>query len=133
MAANSRVKIFLRVFWILIVSSVFLFLLMLGLAAIGVFGTMPSFEELENPKSELATEVYSADGVLLGKYFFENRSTSTFDEIPPMIRNCLVATEDIRFYNHSGIDYWGQVRAVLSTLIGNQQGGSTITQQLAKN
>lgn len=94
---------------------------------------MPSFEELENPHSALATEVYSSDGVLLGKYYYENRSTSSFDEIPVMIRECLIATEDIRFYSHSGIDYWGQVRALIYTLLGNKQGGSTITQQLAKN
>src|ERR1043165_5568466 len=133
MAANSRVKIFLRIFWILIASSVLLFVLMLGFASMGVFGPMPSFEELENPKSELATEVYSADGVLLGKYYFQNRSTSTFEEIPPMIRNCLIATEDIRFYSHSGIDNWGPIRAIIKTMFGDKQGGSTITQQLAKN
>ncbi|HYV94262.1 MAG TPA: transglycosylase domain-containing protein [Chitinophagales bacterium] len=133
MAAKSRVRTFLRIFWILVGGSVLLFILMLVLAAMGVFGSMPSFEELENPKSELATEVYTSDGVLLGKYYFQNRSTSSFDEIPPMIRNCLIATEDIRFYNHSGIDYWGQTRAVIKTIFGDKQGGSTITQQLAKN
>lgn len=94
---------------------------------------MPSFEEIENPRSSLATEVYSSDGVLLGKYYFQNRSTSSFEEIPEMIRNCLIATEDVRFYNHSGIDYWGTIRAVLSTLTGDREGASTITQQLAKN
>src|SRR6185295_2443645 len=78
-------------------------------------------------------EVYSSDGVLLGKYYFQNRSTSSFEEIPPMIRNALIATEDIRFYKHSGIDYWGQTRAIIKTIFGNKQGGSTITQQLAKN
>src|SRR6476646_2889567 len=116
MAANFPVKRFLKIFWICIISSVLLFVLLLCLAAIGVFGTMPSFEELENPNSELATEVYSSDGVLLGKYYFQNRSTSSFDEIPPMIRNCLIATEDIRFYQHSGIDYWGQTRAIIKTI-----------------
>jgi penicillin-binding protein 1A len=133
MALSPSVKSFLKIFWGFIAGSVLLFLFMLGLAAIGAFGTMPSFDELENPKSELATEIFSSDGVLLGKYYFQNRSTSSFEEIPPVIRNTLIATEDIRFYKHSGIDYWGQVRAVLSTMIGNQQGGSTITQQLAKN
>lgn len=133
MAAKSSVKTFLKIFWSLVGAGILFFLLMLTLAAWGVFGAMPSFEELENPKSELATEVYSSDGVLLGKYYFQNRSNSTFDEIPPMIRNCLIATEDIRFYDHSGIDYWGQLRAVVRTFFGTQQGGSTITQQLAKN
>src|SRR2546428_13709426 len=113
MAAKSSVKTFLKIFWSLVGAGILFFLLMLALASAGVFGPMPSFEELENPKSELATEVYSSDGVLLGKYYFQNRSTSTFEEISPMIRNCLIATEDIRFYSHSGIDYWGQTRAVL--------------------
>lgn len=133
MAANFPVKRFLKIFWICIISSVLFFVLLLCLASVGAFGTMPSFEELENPNSELATEVYSSDGVLLGKYYFQNRSTSSFEEIPPMIRNCLIATEDIRFYKHSGIDYWGQTRAIIKTVFGDKQGGSTITQQLAKN
>lgn len=122
-----------RWFWIVVFSSVAFFLLLLGLAALGLFGKMPSFEEIENPNSALATEVYSSDGVLLGKYFYENRSTSSFEEIPVMIRNCLIATEDIRFYKHSGIDYWGTFRAVIKTALGDKEGGSTITQQLAKN
>lgn len=113
--------------------SITFFFLMLLLAAVGAFGKMPSFEEIENPRSSLATEVYSSDGVLLGKYYFQNRSTSSFEEIPVMIRNCLTATEDVRFYSHSGIDYWGTLRAALSTLVGDKEGGSTITQQLAKN
>jgi penicillin-binding protein 1A len=106
---------------------------MLLLAAVGAFGKMPSFEEIENPRSSLATEVYSSDGILLGKYYYQNRSTSSFEEIPLMIRNCLIAAEDVRFYSHSGIDYWGTLRAILSTLTGDREGGSTITQQLAKN
>lgn len=132
-AKNNSVSKFLKYFWLLVIGGAGFFLLMLILAAAGVFGKMPSFEELENPHSALATEVYSSDGVLLGKYYYENRSTSSFEEIPEMIRQCLVATEDVRFYKHSGIDYWGQLRAVINTLIGNTQGGSTITQQLAKN
>lgn len=122
-----------RLLWWVVFGSVLLFLLMLGLAALGVFGKMPSFEELENPHSALATEVYSADGVLLGTYFIENRSPLTLDEIPLTLRQCLIATEDIRFYRHSGIDYRGQAAAVISTLLGDVRGGSTITQQLAKN
>src|SRR5262245_893201 len=133
MATNKSSRRFVRIFWYCVVGSVCLFILMLILAAVGAFGKMPSFEEIENPHSSIATEVYSSDGVLLGKYYYQNRSTSSFDEIPEVIRNCLIATEDIRFYKHSGIDYWGQVAAVLSTLVGDQRGGSTITQQLAKN
>src|SRR5580765_6547074 len=124
---------YIRIFWYSVMGSVVLFIAMLLLAAAGAFGKMPSFEEIENPHSSLATEVYSVDGVLLGKYYYENRSTSSCDEIPKMIRNSLIATEDIRFYHHSGIDYWGQFAAIISTLLGDQRGGSTITQQLAKN
>ncbi|MCS6990271.1 MAG: transglycosylase domain-containing protein [Chitinophagales bacterium] len=124
---------FIRTLWLIVFGSVAVFLLMLVLAALGAFGKMPSFEELENPHSALATEVYSADGVLLGTYFIENRSPSTLEEIPLMVRQCLIATEDIRFYRHSGIDYRGQFAALVSTLLGDVRGGSTITQQLAKN
>jgi penicillin-binding protein 1A len=133
MADKNQPSRITRIFWLLVFGSTSLFLFMLLLATLGVFGKMPSFDELENPNSALATEIYSADGVLLGKYYFENRSTSSFEEIPLEIRQCLIATEDIRFYKHSGIDYWGVVRAVGMTLIGDKEGGSTITQQLAKN
>src|SRR5882672_10184798 len=94
---RSPVSKFIRIIWFLVFGSISLFLLMLILASAGAFGKMPSFDELENPKSALATEVYSSDGVLLGKYYLQNRSTSTFEEIPAMIRHCLVATEDVRF------------------------------------
>lgn len=133
MAEGKSLSRYIRIFWYCVVGSIVLFGLMLLLATLGAFGKMPSFEEIENPNSSLATEVYSADGILLGKYYFENRSTSSFDEIPQVIRNCLIATEDVRFYDHSGIDYWGQFAAIISTILGDQRGGSTITQQLAKN
>jgi penicillin-binding protein 1A len=131
--ANKSFFRYIKIFWICVVASVALFVLMLVLASLGLFGKMPSFDEIENPHSSLATEVYSSDGILLGKYYFQNRSTSSFDEIPAMIRNGLIATEDVRFYDHSGIDYWGQFAAFVSTVLGKQRGGSTITQQLAKN
>lgn len=133
MPKSKKTTSFYAYFWYGVVGLAVLFLLMLGLASVGAFGKMPSFDELENPRSSLATEVYSSDGVLLGKYYFQNRSTSSFEEIPLMIRNCLIATEDVRFYSHSGIDYWGTLRAILSTMIGDREGASTITQQLAKN
>lgn len=133
MIKNKSFSRYVKYFWYCVLGSVCLFLMMLLLAALGAFGKMPSFEEIENPRSSLATEVYSSDGVLLGKYYFQNRSTSSFDEIPEMIRNCLIATEDIRFYDHSGIDYWGQFAAFIQTMIGDKRGASTITQQLAKN
>lgn len=94
-------------------------------------GYMPSFEELENPKSNLASEIYSADQQLLGKYFIENRSNSSFDELSPNLVKALIATEDARFYSHAGVDVKALIRAVAK--LGRDGGGSTITQQLSKN
>ncbi len=101
----------------------------------GALGELPSFKQLENPDNALASKVYSADGVLLGKYYSENRSNADFDELPPHLVNALIATEDIRFYNHSGIDFKGLARVFVRTILlqQNKGGGSTITQQLAKN
>ena len=112
---------------------VFLFFTLLSM---GWLGFMPTFEELENPKSNQATEVISADGEILGFIGVENRSNITYDELSPNLVNALIATEDVRFYNHSGIDPRSLVRVLFKTLIGRQSssgGGSTITQQLAKN
>ncbi|MBA3649375.1 MAG: transglycosylase domain-containing protein [Chitinophagales bacterium] len=133
MTGNKNFKQYVRYFWYIVSGGLGIFLLMFVLAMLGAFGQMPSFDELENPKNSLATEVYSADGILLGKYYFENRSPISYDEIPAMIRKCLIATEDVRFYQHSGIDFRGQFAAIFSTLLGDKRGGSTITQQLAKN
>ena len=101
----------------------------------GNLGEMPSFEELENPKSNLASEVYSEDGVLLGTYYIDNRSHGTYNELSPYLVDALVSTEDQRYYKHSGIDFPGLVRVLFKTIVsGNKSsgGGSTITQQLAK-
>lgn len=129
---NSYRK-YIRFFWFLTGGVLFSIILLITLTAFGLFGDMPTFEELENPKSSLATEVYSADGVLIGKYYFQNRSESSFEEIPTSLKNALIATEDIRFYDHSGIDYWGTVGGIVSTLLGDKRGASTISQQLALN
>ncbi|MCH8903341.1 MAG: transglycosylase domain-containing protein [Bacteroidetes bacterium] len=104
-------------------------------AANGSFGPLPTFEQLENPKSDLASEVYSADGVLLGKYYYIDRSFASYDELSEHLIHALIATEDIRFTNHSGIDFRGLMRVLWKTVIlrRDQGGGSTITQQLAKN
>ncbi len=101
----------------------------------GVFGKLPTFEELENPKSALATEVWSSDGVLLGKYYSQNRTNATYEELSPNLVNALLATEDVRFYEHSGVDARGLGRVFFKTLLLSQGtgGGSTISQQLAKN
>ena len=113
--------------------AVFLFFTLLSL---GWLGFMPSFEELENPRSLQASEVLADDGEVLGFIGLENRSNVTYDQISPNLVNALVATEDVRFYKHSGIDPRSLFRVLFKTVIGRQGssgGGSTITQQLAKN
>ena len=97
----------------------------------GLFGEIPSFEILENPRNELASEIYTADNILMGKYYRENRTPVTFDELSPYLVSALVATEDERFERHAGVDLWALARAV--TKLGRDGGGSTLTQQLAKN
>jgi penicillin-binding protein 1A len=99
-------------------------------ASWGLFGSMPSFEDLENPDSNLATEIISADGVILGKYFEKNRSQLKYSDLPQNLVQALIATEDERFYEHSGIDGRGTLRAIAS--LGTSGGASTLTQQLAK-
>lgn len=125
---------YLKVFWITLFSGfLFIFLLFISIA-VGLFGKMPSFEELENPKSNLATEIYTSDGKLLGKYFIENRSNIHFQELSPNIINALIATEDARFLKHSGIDLKAMFRVLFGVITGTSRGGgSTLTQQLAKN
>ena len=91
---------------------------------------MPDTEELENPKYEQATIIYASDNTEMGRYYSENRDLLTFEELNPFIVNALIATEDERFYNHSGIDARGTTRAVV--FLGGKGGASTITQQLAK-
>ncbi len=99
---------------------------------IGLWGKLPETTELENPETKLASEVYANNGDLLGKIFYqENRTNSKFEDIPSYLKEALIATEDERFFNHSGIDGKALVRAVLR--LGKDGGGSTITQQLAKN
>ncbi len=98
------------------------------------FGDMPSFEELENPSTNLASEIISADGKVLGTYYIENRSNVSYSELSPHLVNALLAIEDIRFYEHSGIDQRALLRVVFGIATGNDKGGgSTLTQQLAKN
>ena len=99
-------------------------------ASWGIFGSMPSFEDLENPDSNLATEIISADGVVIGKYFQKNRSQLKYSDLPKNLVQALIATEDARFYDHSGIDARGTLRAISS--LGTSGGASTLTQQLAK-
>lgn len=96
---------------------------------------IPDVEELQNPRSFLATEVYTNDGVMIGSYFRENRSNADFNELPPYLINALIAKEDVRFHNHSGVDLRALARVFKGVVTFNisQGGGSTLTQQLAKN
>lgn len=100
----------------------------------GLFGKMPSFEELENPKNSLATEVISADGKLLGTYYIENRSNINFKDLSSHLISALISTEDVRFEKHSGIDGRALFRVAYGVITNTTRGGgSTLTQQLAKN
>ena len=121
-------------FWILyLFSLLILFLFFVGIVH-NVFGPMPSFEELENPQTNLATEIFSSDGKLLGTYYVENRSNVEYKDLPLHLVQALLATEDIRFERHAGVDMKALFRVAFGVLTGNLKGGgSTLTQQLAKN
>lgn len=113
-----------------------IYLLAVNFNLFWLFGRMPSSEELENPKSQVASSILTADGKELGRFLYENRSEIEFNELSPNIINALIATEDIRFTRHSGIDARSMFRVVsgiLTAQMGRTGGGSTITQQLAKN
>lgn len=123
-------------FWIIITAPVALIFLLILLIGIGAFGKLPTFEELENPKSNLATEIYSEDGVMIGSFYIQNRSFVSYEELSPALVAALVSTEDMRFYSHSGIDFMSLARVFVKTIAlgkSGQGGGSTISQQLAKN
>lgn len=124
------------IFWTIILFPFVLILSLLSLIGLGAFGSLPTFEELENPKSNIATELISSDGENIGSFFIENRSFVEYGELSPNLVAALVATEDARFYNHSGIDFLGLARVGVKTVVlqdRGQGGGSTISQQLAKN
>ncbi|MBE6239453.1 MAG: penicillin-binding protein [Bacteroidales bacterium] len=120
-------------FWILFGSGVAA--VMLLILAVWVFADIPSFEDLENPDSKLATQVIAEDGEILTTFHIENRAYVSYEELSPNLVNAAVATEDSRFYRHSGIDFESLARVLVKTVLGgssSQGGGSTITQQLAK-
>ena len=127
---NTGYRKYIIGFWTLFGIGIFLILFLFLLAGWGVFGKMPKFEELENPETNLATEIFSSDGQTLGKYYSENRTPIKYEDLPTHLVEALVATEDERFYSHSGIDAKGTVRAAV--YMGSKGGASTITQQLAK-
>lgn len=122
---------FIKIFWKTFLFGIGFIVLLFLFASWGFFGSMPSFETLENPDSNIATEIISSDGVVIGKFYAQNRVPVKFEDLPKHLTNALVATEDERFYEHSGIDARGTFRAVVK--LGRDGGASTITQQLAKN
>ncbi len=99
----------------------------------GLFGYSPSVQDIKNPDYSVASEIYSSDGKIIGKFYRENRAPITFEELPKNIIDALISTEDSRFYKHQGIDFFSFFSSIWSTARGEKRGGSTITQQLAKN
>lgn len=133
--ATSGFKKTMIILWSACGALLLLIILFFVLISKGVFGFMPTFDDLENPRMYAASEVISADGVILGTYFKENRVEVEFNQISPNVINALVATEDVRFYDHSGIDFPSLGRVMLKTVMMSSRssgGGSTISQQLAK-
>ena len=119
------------ILWGLFILSIIGVLILFGGAALGFYGPMPDLQQLENPRTNLASQIISSDGEILGKYYFdENRTPIGFDEIPTNMVDALIATEDERFYDHSGIDWLGTLRAF--AFLGKRGGASTISQQLAR-
>ncbi len=121
---------YIKLFWGLFLTMVISVLMIFVSADQGWLGEMPSFDDLENPEKNLATEIISSDGKTIGTFFKENRTPVTFEELPESLVQALVATEDERFYEHSGIDARGTLRAVAA--MGKKGGASTISQQLSK-
>lgn len=132
MKEKTRKRI-VKWFWTVLAAVVVLPILLL--LAVWAFADIPSFEELENPESKLATQIIAEDGEILNTFHIENRSYVSYEELSPHLVNAAVATEDVRFYEHSGIDFISLGRVLFKTLLmgdSGQGGGSTITQQLAK-
>ena len=126
---------YVKIFWGIFGFGILMIIVLFSLVANGKLGFMPSFTELENIESSLASEVYSCDNVVLRKFFYkENRTYVPYEHISQNVITALVATEDERFYSHSGIDVKGLIRVLMGVVTGNESagGGSTISQQLAK-
>ena len=120
-----------KLFWIVFSIGVFSFISIFLIAGLGLLGKMPEFRQLENPKTNLATQVYSSDNKVIGKFYYnDNRTPLYYEEIPKNLIDALIATEDERFYSHSGIDLRSTLRAVV--YLGEKGGASTVSQQLAR-
>jgi penicillin-binding protein 1A len=129
--STSTIPKYIRRIWIVFLSGIALFVLLFLAASAGLLGEMPDYTRLENPQTNLATEIISSDSQTLGKFYFEdNRTLMSYDELPQNLIDALIATEDVRFRNHSGIDVRGTIRATM--FLGSRGGASTISQQLAK-
>ncbi len=124
-------RLVIRIIWLFITLTILIILYVFFSAANGSYGSMPDLQQLENPKTNLATQIISSDGEVLGKFYYQdNRTPIQFDELPKNIVDALVATEDERFYTHSGIDWKRTISAII--FLGKRGGASTITQQLAR-
>ena len=135
MEQKEKFRKYRKYVWWAAVSPLLLIILVMTLISLGVFGDIPDIEEIENPRSNLASEVISSDSKLLGTYFVENRSQVDYKSLSPHLVNALIATEDERFYDHSGIDAYALSRVLFKTVLlfqKNSGGGSTISQQTAK-
>jgi penicillin-binding protein 1A len=125
---NKPLRYFAIAFYFII-----LFFCALELNFLWLFGYSPSIKDIKTPSINIVSELYTADGKLIGKYYKENRTPVEYDSISPAVIDALVATEDVRFYQHSGIDVRSLISSIISTASGDRRGASTITQQLAKN
>ena len=129
--STTTIPKYIRRIWLVFLSGIALFVLLFLAASAGLLGEMPDYTRLENPQTNLATEIISSDSQTLGKFYFEdNRTLMSYDELPQNLIDALIATEDVRFRNHSGIDVRGTIRATM--FLGSRGGASTISQQLAK-
>jgi penicillin-binding protein 1A len=115
---SPLLRFFFYFFSFLVLASLSVVLLFMGISW-GMFGKLPDIKQLENPETYLATEIYSEDNVQLGKYYYENRSNATYEELSPYLINALIATEDERFYKHSGIDIRGLGRVYHYPAVGS--------------
>jgi len=135
--SNNYYSKIISAVWLVFIAGVLalgLYVYAVSINFLNLFGELPDFRALENPKSVLASEVYSEDNVLMGKYFLENRSPVDYGDLPQNLIDALIATEDIRFEEHSGIDFKGSFAVIYYKLTGKQdRGSSTLTQQLARN
>ncbi|MDQ6761811.1 MAG: transglycosylase domain-containing protein, partial [Bacteroidota bacterium] len=129
---EQRTRPSVKILWAMVFIGFLMVVLVFAAVNFGLFGKLPSLQELENPQANLASEIYANDGTtLMGKIYAENRVSVDYKDISPHVIDALISTEDIRFYDHSGIDMIAIGRAIKG--LGQEGGGSTITQQLAKN